>query len=744
MDLNEIQGWSTDGTWLGRLRVANHLFAEFEPVAELADGKWIKVQNTLSKFPKQGIVRAKKGDLGQGRVTGGLWVFGCTPSGMDRHQCLAVEPERAIPIVDLSWKSIADARRQLLEMGVSLPEHQGRQAVVLLHDDTCCVLRFEPHGQLFVARVPVDGIVDLCKADPAWKSAYPIGNTGFLPTRGIPTIEVVQRVDWSSDRDFLQKILERYRAAVCGYWGLGGKASEPAIRKLERALVEGQLNAAGTSDWDAIVDRMRGEWADISRAFVAVKEMGELLLESEPGKRLLEEIVERRREVLAVKIETELRSAIETSLSSSREELAALEREVIKEASRRDDLLKRIAALTREQADAGGAVRTARSALQDLRATAEELRSAVGQLQAQKVAIQAGMDETANHHDALAARIESLKTTLIEFQKRAQLEFEATGANNESSLQAVAARLESLLGENGNRVAPLLPAAMPPWWCPTSSGDVRQISNAELEKQLAEEAKCNGVLAEDLRLLDLFARSGEFVLLLGDQAEQTVRAYARAVSGGNIRTHALDPSAIGLDDLWRVPTTGRPTAFALAWHHAQVRSDTAVMLCLRDLDASPFHLWLASLAAALRSPYRPQNLLVVATASSASGQGEEYPGTELLRRHIVALEPRADPLAHLAEAVHDEPLAPPSMLIAPWESEQISQITFKTIARGGRDTEAIRRALRLCSVGGEASLVSASGLPSLWCQYLVDGRPETLAPALLAAHERLKTLHFQR
>lgn len=744
MDVNNGPNWLSDGTWLGRLHVANHLFADFEPVAELADGKWIKVENRVAKFPKQGYVRAKKGDLGQGRITGSLWVFGCAPSGMDRHQCIAVEPERAVPLVDLSRKSLAEARRQLIEVGIPLPEHQGRQAVVLLQDGTCCNVRFEPHGHLFVARLPADGIVEFRRADPVWMSAYQVGNTVFLPMRGTPSGEVLVQRDWSSDRDFLLKVVERYRAAVTGYWDLRGKASEPPIRKLERALAEGRLTGAAAPELDAIVDRMRTEWAETSRAFVSVQEMGELLLESEPGKRLLKEAVERRSDALTIGIETELRKEIEGSLASRREEFERLEREVERETSLRDGLRARIATLAQEEADAHDAVQKTKTVLQGLEVDTEDLLRKVEQLQAQKVAMQAMLDEDANRQKALATRVESLQIALIEFQRKAQREFEATGANDESALQALAARLERELGENGETVEPFLPSAIPPWWRSTSSSDVRCISKAELDERLAEEAESNGILAEDMHLVDLFARSGELVLLLGDQTEQVVCAYARTVSGGDVRTHALDPSTIGLDDLWRVPTTGRPTAFALAWHQAHVRRDAVVLLCLRDFDASPFHLWLASLAAVLRSPERPRNLLLVATIATVSERDEEYQGSGAFRHHLVAVEPRADFRAHLAQIVHDEPVGTPSRLNAPWELDPISQTAFRAIAQSGRNAEVVRRALRLYSVEGDAPSSHAGGLAYVWSQYLVDGLPDALPPALSSAHERLKLLHIQR
>jgi hypothetical protein len=224
-----------------------------------------------------------------------------------------------------------------------------------------------------------------------------------------------------------------------------------------------------------------------------------------------------------------------------------------------------------------------------------------------------------------------------------------------------------------------------------------------------------------------------------------VSAYGRAVAGGDVRCHALDPSAIGLDDLWRFPGTGRPTAFALAWHRARIAPDTTVLLCLRNLDAAPFHLWLSALHAALQSPARPRNLLVLGTVIGNSTDEEEYPNSEALRHHLVALKPRIHPRAGNAAILLDEPLPPPSLL-EPSDAarQELSSSTFLAIAKRGKDPSVVRRAVRLCRTLGDATPASGATVAQAWIDFLREGRPDGLPTPLSAGHDALKTLHVQR
>lgn len=221
-----------------------------------------------------------------------------------------------------------------------------------------------------------------------------------------------------------------------------------------------------------------------------------------------------------------------------------------------------------------------------------------------------------------------------------------------------------MLNERGHHGPPLIPPAMPPWGAGFADVACAEIGCDALIARISEEAKRHGVEENALKLVDIFARAGELVLLCGAQSELALQAYARCISAGLYRTMALDPSIIGLDDLWRAPGTQTPTALAHAWQAALSEPNLFHIVCMRDVDAAPYRLWLASFQAVLQSASRPSNLLVFAIAT---GRGDARP---------TIASPATDRSAHLVPicpGVHADgavsalsavvlPLPPPSRL----------------------------------------------------------------------------------
>jgi hypothetical protein len=233
-----------------------------------------------------------------------------------------------------------------------------------------------------------------------------------------------------------------------------------------------------------------------------------------------------------------------------------------------------------------------------------------------------------------------------------------------AALPFVAEQLEGMLAEHGYHGPSLIPPIMPPWGTGLPSGACNEIGYDALAIVIREEAKRHGVDESALRLADIFARAGELVLLCGPQAELTLRAYARCIAAGVYRTMALDPSIIGLDDLWRAPGTQAPSAFAHAWQAAVGAPDCFHILCIRDIDAAPYRLWLASFQSILQSVSRPTNLLLFATTTGRSdAQSGVVAPDDNRSEYLVPVFPgvhAAGAVAALASAI--APLPPPSRL----------------------------------------------------------------------------------
>jgi hypothetical protein len=734
---------TNDGMWLGWLTTANHLFANFEPFARLVDGKWerIKPEDRMARFPRKGLVRAKP-DPAFNHRTHSAWVFECHRKGNDVEQWWAEEPERAIPLIDMSDKPRAEARTIVCQTGLQLPDGFGHQVAVVLEGSVYCHIRLEHREKGgSVARLPSNGLVELRPANPAWTDDDAVL---FLPTKGKPNNGVVSRIDWSSDADFLGRVVDRYRAAVGGYLALGRGTDAPA-KRIEKALHDGRVGPGDAVEVEAIAERLRTDWPAIARGLHAVEGMTALLMDTPEAKALLAAAVDRTERDLRPGLEARLRVEAESKLAARREEISRTEsavdeakRElasvqvVVQDAGRRRDSALERARVAETEADATAASCEARQReLDELKASSESVR---GQLSAAEKDLEAAREA----HQRLRADVG-------EFVASVRREVALSGAADRDTIGAFAARLHGLLGEMGVAVPPLAPSSTPPWWVP-APGSVEPLEFADLFKQISQAAAWHGVVEDDLALIDCFARAGEPVLLLGEHAELSLRAYACSVSAGEICTHALDPAAIGLDDIWRNPAGQRPTAFALAWHRATVSPDEMVLLCLRDIDSSPFHLWMSSLHAVLSSDRRPRNLLVLATSSSVSA---EEPRSEdaiaALRNCLVALKPRGRPDGAKAGIVFDEGAVPQRRLrFDERQGRKPSRAAYNAVLERGLSTVHVRRALRLLSAAGEGEEQVAATAAGTWLKFLQSGIAVGLPPALAAGYDALAGLHVQR
>src|SRR5689334_21627460 len=121
-----------------------------------------------------------------------------------------------MPVIDLSDIELAEARRKLLDSGVSLPEHQERAAVVLFKGDVCAHLKFGPSTQRahsWTARL-ADGQIELRRTPTGWSGAARMRSGSFVPARGAPLGELVRIEDWSTDSEFLARVAEALSAAA--------------------------------------------------------------------------------------------------------------------------------------------------------------------------------------------------------------------------------------------------------------------------------------------------------------------------------------------------------------------------------------------------------------------------------------------------------------------------------------------------------------------------------------------------
>ena len=728
--------------FLGRLVTSNSFFAELRPLAEVVDYRWVAVEDNLTRFPKNGLLRVEPEKLGKIKTVQSVWVFTCIARADGPHSFQVEKLERARPVVDLSALSLDEARRVLLEQGVTLPDKQTRSAVVLLSGDACCEGRFEPkdtNSQKWLLKLPPDGCIDIREANPCWRDSSQIKVGLFYPAFGGINGSVRMRVDWSSDGDFLQRFIESYGRAVRAYVSQVDNPNDLAIKRFEKLLTKSGIGLKGESDYEAIVQRLRRDWPRISRDLTGLEALSDLLLESGPGKALLAEVVRDRSKEYEATLETSLRLQIENDLKGVRKELEVQRAAVSKALLDRTKLEHEVEGLENRRVDLD----------EKLRGTEQALSESEESIRQTEVSLQRMRDEAQqfdqHKHVAdeelrvISQSLDRAKTAIHEFVVIARDALEGSALDDWGPSQGLARRLESLL-EPAMGKAPILPLLSNPWSLDAIKSP-RRLQIAELKPRLKSEAESHGIELDDLILLDGLARAGELLLVNGTNAEFALRAYTRVVSAGQLYVSALDPSVIGLDDLWRTPVSNRPTPFALAWNRALTVPDAVVVVCLRSIDSAPIRLWIDSFVASLRSSRRPKNLLVLATASGRRADYAGDPQDDQLQRSIIAVSPRASSSAVLTEVVFGEPMALPSLLCEPIESKVgLTREEFRELTASVRSAGEAKRVLAIYSAlhwtAGPRSKEWSAALATFWS----EGRVDSLPGALAQGYEALSAL----
>lgn len=707
----------------------------------LQEGAWIRLDDRKKRFARNDGIQVPRNDL-NGYATnaaGSFWFLARETIGSEDDRYSRVGPARAIPVLDLRHLSIFDVRRKVLREGVRLPDHQMRQALVLLPEGKYARLKFEKTGSYWIAKLPADNLVELRAVDPSWDVYQHSDDFGYLPldAEGSPHGEVV---DWTSDREFLAKLVKRYKSAVEGYIGLGSKTVDDPVKRLQRALSEAHLLGEDGRAREAAVRRLREESKVLLQGLESIEDVGQLLLNSDAGRQLLERTVEARTRSIASDMEAQARYRLDESLRAGQDEINVLENRILSlrgQVTTLEEVTQSLGQANEERRRLQNTTDIELSARQAALDVASEKLSSV---QEALSAAEARSAEAKARESSAADGLSELKQEMAKVARDLLDAGESANLIGDERIGVLGRRIKALLGTEGEDSSDQTPLPSPPWtW--SRSVEPSTISLAELPIRLEEEANFHGVNSSDLQLLDAASRAGELVFLVGPSAELALTALTRAVAGGHVRNHVLDPSAIGLDDLWRVPGSHRPTAFATAWSRALQEPETSVLVCLRNIDAAPFRLWLRSLRAALASPMRPSNLIVLATTIGRTGDEDDFPDATELRHDLIAISVRLAPDGYQCEyALGYEPNAA-SVLRADPRSRRV-RITAPpaSLRRSAHAPETVLRTLRL---RGLLSEPLASGVVLSWANYLTSGQFDDLQEPLRDAHVALKSLRLQ-
>ncbi len=549
--------------FLGRPAFDPHPYTRIDPLAIAETGTW-KVRGKWSDvLPTDGRAFAPRLP---GFSTRSLVAFGIEPNGrsdQEKDRFVVANPEGVCEVIDFRKVDAEAARHQLVEIGLPRLLPGSERVVAALAGGLCVAVKMvrHPNLDLWIAEISELEHLPTHIFDERLFDGSQVEECWFT-VPGVTVGATTGVVNWCREADFLESVLKRVRKASAQMpaGGLTRQQLEQTVAQLGRA----DLLPSSGADLDAMRDRLLVFTPSLARNIRALDEIVELLGALKPVQdRLVAELSEQRA-LLERKMQQELEDKLLGELDASLTELT----------QERDELVGEVAALTT-----------------DLEAKRTELNDECHRL------------ETAR--SALGADLTQLLVELGEQPLPADADVARLGV-----------RLAAKLGEAG---AAFEVAAQggPPWTTLRRTMDEPK-PWGEFDQVMQAAARRWGYVVDDLRLADAVARGGGLVILPDECASRFVGCYADVIAGGGYGRHVLDPSVISLDDLWRLPGSGRHGCLARAWAAAKLDPASFQVLLLDGLHRTPSLLWMSSLLDVLRDPRRPQNLLVFASLGAPS------------------------------------------------------------------------------------------------------------------------------
>lgn len=697
--------------YLGKVIYAEKAYARVEPLAFEAHGRWVSIEDKAASFPPDGKVFSPRPLHGAERES--IWTFRRrvnerADNGKDQY--LVDDAWEAIPVVDLTELSIEQARQRIFNQGVRLfSPYERVYAIVLLGDQLFCELDFTRSSDdlgkiepgLWRAE-PASAPVPLMAVPKDWKILGATDGLSYMPAEAVPVTNPVRFVNWCNDQDFVERVLDRFRKYS---QHLGGTKYAPLskenVQRIARALEGAELMPGDADDVELNLERLQSDWPVLEARLAAAEQLFFLVLGSKAA-----------RDAISVAVADAEKHAIQAI---------------------RPGMEQRI----RHEIEAS---------LADIVARRTEIAADVESMTHQQILLSRELSEIEQLCADGRKEKQALANNLQEVTRDLRAAFECMSPLELPLAKTVAERLEHALKATTYQGPSLIPSNVAPWARPAEVRGVRQIQYSELAIRIQEEASAHAVNAEDLLTLDAFARAGELLLMLGPQAELALTAYARCVTGGVIRSLALDPSVIGLEDLWRVPGTQQPTAMAHAWNSAVAEPERLHILCLRNIDAAPFHLWLASLSTVLLSASRPRNLLFFVTATSTDGIQTSTPiRSDTYRRWLVPIHAgvhKDGPISVLSSILSKTCQA--SRLCSPSNAsldETISVEWMNQVAVLNADPHLVTRIVHVAAATQHTSDKDLQSSIFKWAKFVSSSaNTEMLSPCLRAGYDCIDNL----
>jgi hypothetical protein len=249
--------------FLGKVSINGPSWARLEPLAIRASGQWKRLENAVETFPTQGKVFSTRPLLNA--LPDSLWTFTQRPNERPNGPDLLIAEDivRATPIVDLSTISLEMARRRLVVQGVSLAlEFRSVTAVALLIDDLFCEVSLIRSEDGLWRSGSFTRPVQLRETPKGWDSPIDFNGLRVLPAQSVPNGQVIRTINWCSDQDFVERVIERFRKFMMNVGDTSyARPSKDTVKYIARALRQADLMPEEENDIVLDVERLQADCA---------------------------------------------------------------------------------------------------------------------------------------------------------------------------------------------------------------------------------------------------------------------------------------------------------------------------------------------------------------------------------------------------------------------------------------------------------------------------------------------------
>jgi hypothetical protein len=547
-------------------------WAKFEVLAQWDEQEgWQEINREArrSAFPNEGMMWSADAAI-RTVVKDSFWTFTSIDnprypaSAKEKYQAVTAVP--ATEILDLrSLRKNENVRRAIVERGLDLDRRPTTDVCIRLSENTCVFVRLTQHANDEMRWKAIDlsslRHTSIRNFDSRF-GANRVDGRLFLPPNTTENLEIRQE-DWSPDADFFERLLRHIRRAEPLF---DRKPSNAEIEQIIRKLQDTHVFSMNAVDNELLSQRLQGFLPTLEKNITRVRAVVECLMEFSAVKAQLDlELVQ-----IKTRIASELRDQLEPYIR------AELEASLAEVRQRKEHEL---------------------AALEHARTASEQLREQITELSAAQ----------AEARSALASELQTIVLLARE-------------AKTPELLADVAARYAIRIRMPIEQSPAERELDTPPW-IHVGPQTANSIDWSELSEILRRAAAVFGVDGPALLTLDVLTRAAQVPVLFGAGVGETVRAYAFSVVGGDLYRYRVDPTTIALDDLWRHPGSGEPTAIAHAWRAAEAHRERTTLLLIDGLDAAPSEFWFDLWCDIVRSERRPPNLLVITALSDGFVQG---------------------------------------------------------------------------------------------------------------------------